>query len=86
MKSNGRSAVSTVSIRGGEGVCYVEEVRLASELFNRSLSREVEVDLRPWSGQTVDLGLEFRPETCRNSTINLVVEDAGVYIGSGLTT
>jgi hypothetical protein len=80
----GQAVVSTVSIREGESVRDVAEVKLESSLFNRSPSREIEVDLRPWSGQTVDLGLEFRPETCRSSLTSLVVEDAGVYVGSGL--
>jgi hypothetical protein len=80
----GQAAVSTVRIREGDSVRDVAEERLTRSLFNRGPSREVEVDLRPWSGQTVDLGLEFRPETCRTPITNLVVEDAGVYVGSRL--
>jgi hypothetical protein len=80
----GQTAVSTVRIRAGESVRDVAEVRLGSSLFNRRPSREVEVDLRPWSGQAVDLGLEFRPETCRTPITSLVVEDAGVSVGSRL--
>jgi hypothetical protein len=80
----GQAAVSTVSIGEGESVRDVAEVRLESSLFDLRPSREVEVDLRPWSGQTVDLSLEFRPETCRSPLTNLEVEDAGVYAGSGL--
>ena len=76
------TAVSTVRVREGESFLDVAQERLTRSLFDRNPSREVEVDLRPWSGKTLDLELEFRPETCRDPITNVVVEEAGVYVAS----
>jgi hypothetical protein len=71
-------AVSTLRIRDGESTREMAETRLSRSVFGAP-SVDVEVDLRPWSGRTVDLELEVYPVPCRSSVATVVVERAGVY-------
>ena len=70
--------VSTLRIRDGESTREMAETRLSRSVFGAP-SVDVEVDLRPWSGRTVDLELEVYPVPCRSSVATVVVERAGVY-------
>ena len=72
-------AVATLRIRDGEASRDVVETRLAPSLFDRSPSRNVEVDLTPWRGKTVDLEIEVEPDTCRSAVTTVTIEHAGVY-------
>jgi len=73
------TAVSIVRIREGDMARDVAETRLARTLFDRDPARDVEVDLRPWSGKDVVLEVEFRPETCRTPVASVIVESAALY-------
>ena len=68
--------VSTLRIRDAESTREMAETRLSRSPFGCP-SRDVEVDLSPWSGRTVDLELEVYPLPCRSSVATVVVERAG---------
>ncbi len=70
--------VSTLRIRDAESTREMAETRLSRSPFG-SPSLDVEVDLSPWSGRTVDLELEVYPLPCRSSVATVVVERAGIY-------
>jgi hypothetical protein len=71
-------AVSTLRIRDGESTRELAESRLSGSPFGNSW-RDVEVDLSPWSGRTVDLELEICPLPCRSSVVTVVLERAGIF-------
>ena len=72
-------AIATLRIRDGAASRDVVETRLSPSLFDRSPSRDVEVDLTPWRGKTVDLEIEVEPETCRATVTTVAISRAGVY-------
>ncbi len=71
-------AVSTLRIRDGESTREMSEIRLSRSLFGHR-SRDVEVDLSPWSGRTVELELEVDPLPCRSSVATVLIERAGIF-------
>jgi hypothetical protein len=72
-------AIATLRIGDGGASRDVVETRLAPSLFDRSPARDVEVDLTPWRGKSVDLELEVVPETCRSAVTTVAIERAGIY-------
>jgi len=74
------AAVSTVRI--GDGTSTKEIVtRVAVPWFRGGRAREVEVDLSPWSGKTVDLELEVAPDVCGAAVTNVIVDRATIAVG-----
>jgi hypothetical protein len=71
-------AVSTLRIRDGDSTHEMAETTLSGSLFGHR-SRDVEVDLSPWSGRTIDLELEVGPMPCRSSIVTVVIERAGIF-------
>jgi hypothetical protein len=71
-------AISTLRIRDGESTREMAETRLSRPWFGERL-RDVEVDLSPWSGRTVDLELEVGPLPCRSSVATVIIERAGIF-------
>jgi hypothetical protein len=78
-------AVSTLRIRDGDSTHEMAETTLSRSLFGHR-SRDVEVDLSPWSGRTIDLELEVGPMPCRSSVVTVVVERAGIFGDAARTT
>lgn len=72
-------AIATLRIREGDSSRDVVETRLAPSLFDRKPSRDVEVDLTPWRGKSVELELEVEPEPCRTAVATVVLERGGIY-------
>jgi hypothetical protein len=72
-------AIATLRIRDGAASRDVVETRLSPSLFDRSPSRDVEVDLTPWRGKTVELEIEVEPEACRATVTTVAISRAGVY-------
>jgi hypothetical protein len=71
-------AVSTLRIRDGDSTHEMAETTLSRSLFGYR-SRDMEVDLSPWSGRTIDLELEISPMLCRSSVVTVVIERAGIF-------
>ncbi len=71
-------AVSTLRVRDGDSTHEMAETTLSRSLFGHR-SRDVEVDLSPWSGRTIDLELEVGPVPCRSSVATVVIERAGIF-------
>jgi hypothetical protein len=80
-----RVAVSTLRIRDGDSTHEMAETTLSRSLFGHR-SRDVEVDLSPWSGRTIDLELEVGPMPCRSSVATVVIERAGIFSDAARTT
>jgi hypothetical protein len=76
--------VSTLRIRDGESTREMAESRISGSPFGNSWL-DVEVDLSPWSGRTVDLELEVCPLPCRSSVATVVVERAGIFAARART-
>jgi hypothetical protein len=72
-------AVVTLRMRDGNTTRDVVETRLAASLFDRKPARDVEVDLTPWRGKSVEFELEVEPEICRTSIATVALERAGIY-------
>ena len=80
LEAPGRApAVATVRIFEDETTHDLSETRLASGLFGGGRSRDVEVDLSPWSGKKVELEIEVRPDTCRTPVTTVVIDRAGIF-------
>jgi len=73
-----QAAIAIVRVRDGGAVRDVAESRLSPSLLGRRAT-ELEVDLNPWSGKTVELDIEIVPEACRAPTTTVVIEHAGVF-------
>ena len=72
------AAIATVRVRDGGTVRDVAQSRLSPSLLGRRAG-ELEIDLSPWSGKTVELEIEIVPEACRAPTTTVVIEHAGIF-------
>lgn len=77
------AAVTAVRVRDADGVHDLVVETVAPSLFHRTASRWIEADLSPWSGRTVDLVIEIRPEACRSAVTTAVLEHAGIFTAGG---
>jgi hypothetical protein len=67
------AAVATVRIDDGSATKTLVE-RVTRRWFRGTASREVEIDLAPWSGKTVNLELEVAPDLCRSAVTTAVLD------------
>ena len=74
------AATSTLRIREAGTIRDLVETRLSRSPFGVR-ARDVEVDLGPWSGKTIEMELEVLPDACRAPTTSVVIERAGIFAG-----
>jgi len=74
------AATSTLRIREGGTIRDLVETRLSRSRFG-ARAGDVEVDLGPWSGKTIEMELEVLPDACRAQTTSVVIERAGIFAG-----
>jgi hypothetical protein len=72
------AATALVRVREADTVRELAQSRLSPSLF-ASRARDVEVDLGPWSGKSVELEIEVRPDACRAPTTTVVIDRAGIF-------
>jgi len=73
------AAVSTVRIDDGTAAKEIA-TRVPRPWFGNGRSREVEIDLSPWSGKTVDLELEVAPDVCRAPVTRAIIDGATIAV------
>jgi hypothetical protein len=77
------AAVATVRIADGTETKILVE-RVNRRWFGGAATREVDIDLAPWSGKTVHLELDVAPDVC-GSAVTAAVLDRVAIVRSGAT-
>jgi hypothetical protein len=71
------AAVATVRIADGTETKTLVE-RVNRRWFRGAARREVDIDLAPWSGKTVDLELDVAPEVCGSAVTTAVLDRVAI--------